>query len=357
MPAYYPSPEQPVVGLFMRDLAEVISTRNEITVLASASAAAPHDGVVDGIRTIRLPPPLRRGAVYTTQRFFALNATVSRLRREKKPVDVIHAHHFSTGAIAVLAGRLRGIPVVITENQSRSLTGELSKADVLLARFSYARAARVLPVSALQERQLRLLEPSGRYDIVPDIVDLDTFSRVRGAGYGPPGRRILAVSNLIPRKGLTHLVDAVRLLAADGRDVEVTVVGEGEERPALEAQAEGLQVSFVGSRSRAEIIELLAAADVFAMPTLGDPFAISAVEAMAAGVPVVVTSAAGCADFIEPLGARVVPPADPTALRDALSAALDGRAPVAAGAAEVLRGYCSREAVGERLDSIYQAVG
>jgi glycosyltransferase involved in cell wall biosynthesis len=356
VPAYYPSPEQPVMGLFMRDLAGVIAKLNDITVLAPASTAAPQDDLVDGIRTIRLPRPIRRGAVYTTQRFLALNATVSQLRSEGNRVDVIHAHHFSTGAIAVLEGRLRGIPVVTTENQSRTLTGELSRADVLLARFTYRGAGRVLPVSGLQERHLRSLEPSGRYEVVPDIVDIDAFTRFGTDRAGRPRRSILAVSNLISRKGLDHLVEATRMLVADGRDVALTTVGEGEERKALEAQAKGLPIKFVGRRSRAEIVELLVTADVFAMPTLSDPFAIAAVEAMAAGVPVVVTSAAGCADVIEPLGARVVPPADSAALRDALADALDGRVTNAPETTEALRGYCSPAAVGVRLDAIYQSM-
>jgi glycosyltransferase involved in cell wall biosynthesis len=356
MPAYYPSPEQPVMGLFMRDLAAAIAARNAVTVLASASAASPRDEVIDGIRTIRLPQPWRRGAVYTTQRLFALNATISRLRREGTPVDVIHAHHFSTGAISVLAGGARRLPVVVTENQSATFTGKLSRAEVPLARFTYGRATRVLPVSALQERHLRALAPAGRYEIVPDIVDVDAFVPLGAGVPAAPRRNVLAVSNLIPRKGVDILVEAVRLLVSEKRDVALTVVGEGEERSKLEAQARGLPVELVGRRDRGQIAELLRGAHVFAMPTLGDPFAIAAVEAMAAGLPVVVTSAAGCADFIEPLGARIVPPADPVALRDALADALEGRVTVAAGTAEWLRSYCSGEAVGERLDSIYRSV-
>jgi len=356
MPAYYPSPEQPVLGLFMRDLAHAISTRNDVTVLAPPSERSPRDEVVDGIRTIRLPKPLRRGFVNTARRLVALNGTVAWLRRDGQPVDLIHAHHFSTGAISVLVGRMRHLPVVVTENQSRILTGELSGAEVLGARFTYRSVARVLPVSDLQERHLRALEPSGRYEVVPDIVDVDTFARSRPGSRDRPKRQILAVSNLIARKGLDNLVEAIRVLVGGGRDVALMVVGEGEQRPALEAQAEGLPVEFVGKLDRRQIIGLLESADVFVVPTLGDPFAISAVEAMAAGVPVVVTSAAGCADLIEPFGACVVPPADPMALRDALIEALEGRAPVAAGTAKTLRGYCSKEAVGKRLDSIYRSL-
>ncbi len=354
MPAYYPSPEQPVAGLFMRDLARAVSIRNTVTVLAPASAGSPQEEISAGIRTIHLPFP--RGAVNSGQRLFALNATVSRLRREGTPVDVIHGHYFSTGLLAVLVGGARRLPVVVTENLSLSLTGELSRARIRAARFTYHRAARVLPVSPLLERHLRSVAPAGRYEVVPDVVDIDSFAAARRGTYAASGRHILAVSNLIPRKGLTDLLEAVGLLVAEGRDVALTVVGDGEHRPALEAQAEGLPVAFAGPRSRAEIVGLLETADVFAMPTLADPFGISAVEAAAAGVPVVVSKAAGCAELIEPLGARVVPPADPRALRGALADALDGRVAFGSGTAEALRSYCSPNAVGERLDSIYRSL-
>jgi glycosyltransferase involved in cell wall biosynthesis len=92
------------------------------------------------------------------------------------------------------------------------------------------------------------------------------------------------------------------------------------------------------------------------MPTLADPFGISAVEAVVAGVPVVVTTAAGCSDLLRDYGARVIPPGDPAALRDALVELLDTFGAVPLTAVAGLRRYCGMEAVGERLDSIYRSL-
>ncbi len=303
-----------------------------------------------------LPKPWRSGRVETLQRLWVLNRAVARLRRDGTPVDVIQGHFLGTGPVAVLVGRLHRIPAVITENYSGNLTGLLSPYAVWVARFTYRRAAAVCPVSPLLERQLRLMVPQARYAVVPDVVDIDAFDQSSRRPRLDRGRHILTVSNLTARKGLDHLIEAVRLLVAEGRRVELTVVGEGPERAALTAQAAGLPVALVGPRSRDEIVTLLADADVFAMPTLADPFAIAAVEAVAAGVPVVVTSAAGCAELIGPQGARIVPPADPAALRDALADALEDPRAIAPGATDALRAYCSPVAVGKRLDSIYRSV-
>lgn len=356
MPAWYPSPEAPVEAPFMRDLARAISTRNQVTVLAPPSAASSRDELVDGIRTIRLPVPLRNGRVGTVQWLHALNATVAKLDREGRPVDLIHAHCFSTGPFAVLVGRRRRLCVVLTENASNVMEDSLSRYQTRLARFSYRRAARVFPASPLAEQALRALQPDAQYEVVPDVVDIDAF-----AGRGPANRmqssqHIVAVSHLVRRKGIDYLIEAVRRLLAEGRDLTVTVVGEGPERKRLEHQAKDLPVALVGSRSRDEIVKVLRTADIFAMPTLADPFGISAVEAMAAGIPAVVTSAAGCADLIRQYGARVVPPRDAAALRNALATLLEDASPVPAAAVDALRSYCGFEAVGGRLDSIYRSL-
>jgi glycosyltransferase involved in cell wall biosynthesis len=355
VPSYYPSTETPAAGLFMRDLARAISTRNEVTVLAPASAASDPDEVIDGIRAIRIPWP-RRGTVQKLHRLVWLWRSLSRLGREGSPVDVIHAHYFLTGVSAVVAGKARRLPVVVTENQSAHTTGDLSTYERRLARFTYKRAARVCPVSPLLENRLRLLEPRGRYEVVPDVVDIDAFAGIRRQPRDARDPRILAVSNLIRRKGLDHLIEAVRLLVADGREVSLTVVGEGPERGALETQAKGLPVELVGALPRAEIAKSLQDADVFAMPSLGDPFGIAAVEALAAGVPVTMTDAVGSADLLEPLGARIVRPGDPHGLRDAIVECLEHPNSVAPGAADVLHNYCGSEAVGDRLNAIYRSL-
>ena len=261
-----------------------------------------------------------------------------------------------TGPHAVVVGRRRRLPVVVTENASNVMEESLSPYQKRLARASYRRAARVLPDSPLAERALRQFQPNARYEVVPEVVDIDGFAAGACADRLRPGRHIVAVSSLEERKGLDYLIQAIRQLVADGRDLTLTVVGEGPDRKTLEDQAEGLPVALVGSRSRDEIASLLRTADVFAMPTLADPFGISAVEAVAAGVPVVVTSAAGCSDLLRDYGARVVPPKDPEALHDALADLLDGRGPVPPTAVDGLRRYCGVEAVGERLDSIYRSL-
>jgi glycosyltransferase involved in cell wall biosynthesis len=269
---------------------------------------------------------------------------------------VIHAHTFSCGLLAVLVGRPRRVPVVVTENYGDLLGDELSAYEKHIARFTYRHAHLVCPVSRLLERRLVQLEPRGRYRVVPDVVDIDGFAGAPRARRDGAGAHVVAVSMLVHGKGLHDLLDAMRLIASSGREISLTIIGDGPERSALETRAAGLHVEFLGALTRAEVATQVRAADVFAMPTLGDSFGISAVEALAAGIPVVVTSASGTADFIGAHGGLVVPPADSRTLAHALVELLDRAAGVPPSTTDELRRWCSPDAVADQLNDIYRAV-
>jgi glycosyltransferase involved in cell wall biosynthesis len=349
VPEWYPSPENPVAGLFMRDLGRAIAAISEVVVLAPPSATAPRDARDDGVRTIRQEP----GAA--PARLRAIDATVARLRREGWRPDLIHAHTFSGGVLAGLVGRRRRLPVVITENYSALLTGGLSPRETRIARFAYRNAAVVCPVSGLLQRRLAELEPRGRYRVVPDIVDVQSFAQppIRRTG---PRTHVVAVSMLVPRKGLIYLIDAVRVVVATGREISLSIAGDGPDRELLAERASGLPVSFLGALPRAQVIELVRRADAFAWPTLAAPFGIAAVEALAAGVPVVVTSGSGTADVIGEHGGIVVPPRDADAIAAALSTLLDDRRAVPAETLHELDAWCSPRAVAALLDEIYRSL-
>ena len=353
VPGWFPSPENPVAGLFMLDLACAVSTKHTVTIVAPQSAAAPRNQIVDGIRTIRLPASRFRGSLATLARLRALSSITARLRTVGEPPDIIHAHTLATGPLAVIVGRRWGVPVVITENYSALLIGGLNAWDTRVARFTYRHADLVLPVSPLVQECLEQIQPRGTYKVVPDVVDVDAFGDRRRHSPRSPGTKIVAVAMLVRRKGLHDLVEAIRILVSGGRPVELAIVGEGPERSALESQAQGLPVMFLGPLRREEVVSVVCDADVFAMPTLADPFGISAVEALAASIPVVVTDRSGTSELIARHGGFVVPASDPFALAAALASALDHPSVFEPGTAEELRRYCGPDAVADQLSSIY----
>jgi glycosyltransferase involved in cell wall biosynthesis len=170
---------------------------------------------------------------------------------------------------------------------------------------------------------------------VPHVIDFDGFSR--GARLTPPERDLLRselgvsgvtfayVGRLWRGKGLTYLLDAFgELQQRNVGDVSLLLVGDGRDEDLLRAKtrANGLEnVIFCGFQPGDVLPRLYAACDVFVFPTLGDPFGMVVLEAMACGLPVIATTASGeIADRVmEGVNGLLVPPANSTQLLDRMT--------------------------------------
>jgi glycosyltransferase involved in cell wall biosynthesis len=137
--------------------------------------------------------------------------------------------------------------------------------------------------------------------LVANGVDLAAFAQADIPAAGP--LRVICVARLIERKGQQHLIEAVRRLVAGGVGVELELVGTGDARPALDAQvsAAGIaqHVRFLGYVPREAIAERYAAAHVFALASYNEGMSVATLEALAAGLPVVVTRTGGTAELVD----------------------------------------------------------
>ncbi|MBA2338744.1 MAG: glycosyltransferase [Acidimicrobiia bacterium] len=138
---------------------------------------------------------------------------------------------------------------------------------------------------------------------------------------------VVAVGRQEYQKGHRHLVDAFGLMAGSHPDAVLVIAGrQGKATADLEAQIERLglggRVRLLGHRG--DVAEVLAAADVFAFPSLYEGLGGALIEAMALGVPIVASDLAALREVVRSgENADLVPPADPAALAQALSALLD----------------------------------
>jgi glycosyltransferase involved in cell wall biosynthesis len=135
---------------------------------------------------------------------------------------------------------------------------------------------------------------------------------------------VLTVARLDAQKGIVHLLDA----AAAVPHVSFAIAGDGPDRAALEQRAVALGVSdrvrFLGHRQ--DVPSLLAAADLFVLPSLYEGLPLAVLEAMAAGVPVIATAIGGTDEVVrDGETGMLVPPANPAALAAAIARALAGR--------------------------------
>ncbi len=142
------------------------------------------------------------------------------------------------------------------------------------------------------------------------------------------GKKVLFVGNLMPVKGVTYLLEAMKILLDKRKGLSLTVVGDGTDRPMLEAKAAELGirdfVNFVGARKHSDIPLWLNASDILCLPSLKEGCPNVVLEAMACGKPVVASRVGGVPEIIksEDFGI-LVEPQNPGALAEALSLALD----------------------------------
>jgi len=162
--------------------------------------------------------------------------------------------------------------------------------------------------------------------IVPNGADVDTFASATKAVL-PPGRRLLFVGRLEPRKGFPIAVRAFGTLAEDFPDLRLFVIGDGADRNAIQELTPAVRdrVHMLGKVSDEALPTYYQAADIFISPATGqESFGIVLVEAMAAGLPIVASDIPGyrevARDGVEGL---LVAPADPAALAEGVRTLLE----------------------------------
>ncbi len=170
----------------------------------------------------------------------------------------------------------------------------------------------------------------------PHCVDNEAFAVASAAARqlafaeGHPAaeaKRILFVGKLVGRKHPLDVLQAAALLARQGMAVEVAFAGSGELEPALReaARAEGVAAVFHGFVNQSDMPAVYAASDVMVLPSDGlETWGLAVNEAMACGVPAVVSDAVGCGpDLVEPgVTGAIFPVGDIAAFAKALSTAI-----------------------------------
>src|SRR5262245_37603125 len=127
IPAWYPTTDQPLAGSFVREHARAAALQNDVAVLVDEGPGRPprgvfaiDDSVANGLRTFRIRYRNSRRLPRLTAAAYLLGvlAVLQRLRREGRPVDVLHAHVHRAAWTATIVGALLRTPVVVTEHSS-----------------------------------------------------------------------------------------------------------------------------------------------------------------------------------------------------------------------------------------------
>jgi glycosyltransferase involved in cell wall biosynthesis len=149
----------------------------------------------------------------------------------------------------------------------------------------------------------------------------DRFATRRALGFTEDDILYTVVGTLKEQKGHRYLIEAVTPLIARTPRLHILIVGDGELRGSLEAQvrAAGIEtnIHFLGNRS--DVAALLAASNVFVLPSLWEGLPMALIEAMASGLPVIATLVSGSQQVVEQGRSGIlVPPGEVTPLRQAM---------------------------------------
>lgn len=181
---------------------------------------------------------------------------------------------------------------------------------------------------------------------------------------GIAGRRaVLFAGRMLEEKGLKVLFDAYAMAAGQGGDLALVLAGDGTRRRAYEKRAadEGLPgVKFLGFVQPDELGEIYAACDVFVLPSLAEPWGVVVNEAMAAGLPVIVSDQVGAsADLVaEGKNGYVVPAGDAATLSAKILDVLgDEKRRIAMGrrSREIIKGWDYAASAGNFIAAIRRA--
>lgn len=192
---------------------------------------------------------------------------------------------------------------------------------------------------------------------LPHGIDAEAW---RPSPEGPAGQTVLFLANLELRKGIHVLLDAFEAVAAQLPDARLQVAGDGPERDAVERRIRESpalgRVELLGRVDREGVLALMQACDVYCLPSYGEPFGLTALEAMACARPVVATAAGGLQHVLPVAGSRKVAPGDPAALAGALVEVLgdpDLRLAMGSCNREIVERRFTWSRVGDRLEQVY----
>ena len=335
--ANYPSNVHPNRGVFVRELVNAL-VKQEVrcTVihpwkLHEWFRERRHDGgpenVIEGVQVFRpltLSVSNRRLALLNT--FALTHADFKRavwrcLQCLPNLPDALYGHFlYSGGATAVWAARRLGRPSFVAVGESllpqERMFWTLQNVNLVAARKLFATAAGFLAVSDLVRRELvaQLAIPGRKLGVFPNGIDRELFHpRERQAmrqKHGLPQHQFLAafVGGFSERKGVDRVSNAIRAVRQTGG----IFIGDGPLQP------RGDHVVFRGRVPHHQVAELLCAADVFVLPSRAEGCANAILEAMACGIPVVVSARPFNAVLCDEDSGLMVEPDSVAAIRDAL---------------------------------------
>lgn len=240
---------------------------------------------------------------------------------QREGLEHVHIHSCANAAhLGALLVRLGGPSYSLTLHGDLPVYGSDHAAKMSAAAF-------VSAVTRPLAEQVVGVAPGKRAPVIMMGVDCDAFHPPE-----PPRTRaaddpltLLTVARLNKTKGHRHTLEAIAALVAEGLDLRYRIVGSGPEEAAIRADIDRLgladRVEMLGALDQVQVYEALLAADVMTLTSFGQGEAapVTVMEAMATGLPVVVSRIGGTPDMVEDgVDSYLTPQQDAGAIADAI---------------------------------------
>ena len=339
----------------------------------AVSAVLLNDGrLADELRRLRVPV-----TVIDETRTSALGILLG-LRRilRDQPFDLVHVHKYKDGVLGTLAARLAGVPLVVRTMHGlaeplRGWKNLKSRLYETLDRLTLQFMANL--IIAVSQRMAQTLWETGycptMVTCIQNGLDIGQVRATRAAddvrrdlGVGPRSCLIGTVGRLSTVKGHAHLLRAAQRIVDRDRGARFLVAGDGPLRGDLLAQAAELQIAdaclFPGARR--DVYDVMAAMDLFTLPSLNEGIPMSLLEAMALGKPVVASAVGGVPEVVQHrVNGLLVAPGDDRALADACLEVMRNRElarTLGARARQTIEEAFSHERSGSALLNVYESI-
>ena len=336
LPKWYPGRNDPQLGDFLRKQAIAVSTQAQVSVLCALPLTGAQDRNEQAVSDSDGPWELRcyyrasthpltpvRKLINLRRYWQAMMQGWERVQRERGMPDLLHVHILVRPAlVARRLHRRHGLPYLISEQSSEYLDGTFAGKGAAfrwLNKRLFADAAAITAVSRWLGDALVQHGLCRTYTVVPNVVPgLDRALPLPGAA-----GHYMMVADLVDRtKNVSGVLRAMAKALAERPGLQLTVIGDGPDRHALEALAQELglaeKVTFLGRLPNAAVLDHMAKAGSVIVNSRVETFSVVTGEALAQGKPVIATRCGGPVAFIMPENGLLVPVGDDHALCEAM---------------------------------------
>ena len=297
----------------------LVGLGHEVHVITNEMPGSPMEEIDRGVRVHRVPieTPTPNFHTWILMMNHYFTKRMGRLKSDGGEFDVVHVHDWLVLPSGVEIKSLLGTTLVSTlhslefRRSGGINTPESKMVDSLEWWTTYESAQIIVCSESMKFDTMKEFGvPGDKISVIPIGIDPNKFAGINPerdqtrAKYGvlPDEKLVLFIGRLTNQKGCEYLIRAISYVAKY-HNVKLVIIGDGYQRGELETIAANSGVSsrikFGGFISDMELSKLLLSADVMSIPSVYEPFGVVALEAMAAGVPVVASNVDGLAEIVK----------------------------------------------------------